>query len=67
MDKDNPQSLGHGDDIFKGSLKKKCLLRARHCSKCLININSFNPQNNFISRYFYYFHFTDKETEAQRG
>lgn len=38
---------------------------ARHCSKEFVNSNLVN--NRLRGKYFYYPHFTDEQTEDQRG
>ena len=40
------------------------LSNLKHCSKHLMYINSFNSHNNTC---YYYIHFIDEDTEAQRG
>lgn len=43
------------------------LLYARYCSKSFIDITAFNFHPNSRKLIYYYLHFKDKETEAQRG
>lgn len=40
---------------------------AETCSKCFTYACLFNLSTVLYSRYYYYLHFMDKETEAQSG
>ena len=47
------------------------LIEARLCARnaftCFRNTNSFTPQSHPMERHYYYPHFTEEDTETQRG
>ena len=59
--------------VIKISRPNSCYrLCSAHCALGTVSINferinSLNPQGNLMRRHRHYTHFTDEETEAQRG